>query len=265
MISAANDGVDLQVPHVRNQAESTLASKDRYCRSDLESLLGRAKTILSDEGKYISAHRMKKHLTKLKKTERFAHFTELGSQAVQDVAERQDTAYQRFFKWVKTRDGRRCGPPTFKKVKKYKSFTLKQAGWKLLGGNRIRIQGRVYKFIKSREIEGCIKTVTVKRDAVGDLWLCFSVRLETYPSRGHAKSCGGLRFWTEDISDRIGWHADRITTIPAPKSQRPGRCATVTQPQGAGIAQLARSKTESGPHPAPNFGQPPRLVFQAGA
>ena len=127
-------------------------------------------------GKYISAHRMKTHLTKLKKTERFAHFTELGSQAVQDVAERQDKAYQRFFKWVKTREGPRCGPPTFKKVKKYKSFTLKQAGWKLLEGNKIRIQGRVYKFAKSREIEGCIKTVTVKRDCAGDLWLCFSVR-----------------------------------------------------------------------------------------
>jgi len=145
-------------------------------------------------GKYISAHRMKKHLTKLKKTERFAHFTELGSQAVQDVAERQDTAYQRFFKWVKTREGRRCGPPTFKKVKKYKSFTLKQAGWKLLEGNKIRIQGRVYKFIKSREIEGCIKTVTVKRDAVGDLWLCFSVRLERTPPEVTPSHAAGFDF-----------------------------------------------------------------------
>ncbi len=36
----------------------------------------------------------------------------------------------------------------------YKSFTLKQAGWKLLGDNRISIQGRVYRFIKSREIDG---------------------------------------------------------------------------------------------------------------
>lgn len=32
--------------------------------------------------------------------------------------------------------------------------------------------------IKSREIEGRIKTLTVKRDAVGDLWLCFCVEVE---------------------------------------------------------------------------------------
>ena len=67
-------------------------------------------------------------------------------------------------------------PPIFKMVKKYKRFTLKQAGWKLAGQNTIRIQGRVYRYVKSREIEGCIQTVTVKGDAVGDLWLCFSVR-----------------------------------------------------------------------------------------
>lgn len=53
---------------------------------------------------------------------------------------------------------------------------LKQAGWKLLGGNKIRIQGKVYKFSKSRAIDGIIKTVTVKRDKSGSLWLYFVVK-----------------------------------------------------------------------------------------
>ena len=34
----------------------------------------------------------------------------------------------------------------YKKVKKYKSFTLKQAGYKLLGGNRVKIGNKVYQF-----------------------------------------------------------------------------------------------------------------------
>jgi putative transposase len=62
-------------------------------------------------------------------------------------------------------------PPGFKKVKKYKSFTLKQAGYKFLGGNRVKIGNRVFQFFKSREIEGKIKTVTIKRTPLGELLL----------------------------------------------------------------------------------------------
>ena len=127
-------------------------------------------------GKFLNKYALMKHLAKLKRLEKYRFWKRVGSQAIQDIVERIDKSYQRYFKWAKTGQGMRCAPPKFKKVKKYKSFTLKQAGWKLLEGNKVRLQGRVYRFIKSREIEGCIKTVTVKRDAVGDLWLCFSVR-----------------------------------------------------------------------------------------
>jgi putative transposase len=75
----------------------------------------------------------------------------------------------------------KTGPPRFKKVKKYKSFTLKQAGWKLLGGNRIRLNGKHYKFVRSRPIYGKVKTVTVKRDKAGRLFICFSVIEEVNP------------------------------------------------------------------------------------
>ena len=129
-------------------------------------------------GKFLNKYAMMKHVAKLKSLEKYAFWRKAGSQAIQDIVERIDKSYQRFFKWAKTRQGLRCSPPKFKKVKKYKSFTLKQAGWKLLEGNKMLIQGRVYRFIKSREMKGCIKTVTVKRDAVGDLWLCISVRQE---------------------------------------------------------------------------------------
>ena len=61
---------------------------------------------------------------------------------------------------------------------RYKSFTLKQTGYKLLDGNELVICGQKYKYFKSREIEGKIKTLTVKRDSVNDLWLCFAVEDE---------------------------------------------------------------------------------------
>ena len=71
--------------------------------------------------------------------------------------------------------------PTFRKVRNAKSFTLKQAGWKLLGDNRLRIGSTVYKFAKSRDIEGTIKTVTIKRDALGELYVYFSCLVAPQP------------------------------------------------------------------------------------
>ena len=126
-------------------------------------------------GKYIWEFRMSHHLLKLRKTQRFSYWKKVGSQAVQQLAERHHRAYQRFFNYKAGKTQLKCGRPGFKKVKKYKSFTLKQSGWKLLGDNKIKIQGHNYKFCLSRPVEGDIKTVTIKRDNVGRLWVYFSV------------------------------------------------------------------------------------------
>ena len=127
-------------------------------------------------GKSVSENALKKHLTKLKKREPYGYLREMGSQALQDVVERLYRSYKRFFDAKK--NGEKCGLPGFKKVRKYKSFTLKQAGYKLLDGNELVICGQKYKYFKSREIEGKIKTLTVKRDSVNNLWLCFAVEDE---------------------------------------------------------------------------------------
>ena len=87
--------------------------------------------------KQFNANRLKVHLAKIKKLGRFSYIREIGSQAVQDIAERIDRAYKLFFENLKRKV--RTAPPNFKKVAKYKSFTLKQAGYKFLDGNRLRI------------------------------------------------------------------------------------------------------------------------------
>lgn len=129
-------------------------------------------------GKYIGRYDMQRHLAKLRKrAPRFAHWQMVGSQAVQELAERHDKAYQRFFTYKRGK-GPRHGRPRFKKVKQYSSFMLKQCGWKYAGGNKVVIQGATYKFSLSRPVEGDIKTITVKRDNLGQLWICFSVVME---------------------------------------------------------------------------------------
>lgn len=68
-------------------------------------------------GKYISRYDMQRHLAKLRRrSPRFAFWQMVGSQAVQELAERQDRAYQRFFAY-KQGKGPRHGRPRFKKVK----------------------------------------------------------------------------------------------------------------------------------------------------
>ena len=116
-------------------------------------------------GKHLPSAKLQAHLAKLR--HRQPCWQLVGSQAVQDICQRIEKGYQLFFKHHK----RGVKPPTFKKVKKYKSFTLKQAGYKFLGSNRVKIGTRVYQYWNSREIEGEIKTLTIKRTPLGELFV----------------------------------------------------------------------------------------------
>jgi len=107
-----------------------------------------------------------------------------------------DEAYQRFFHKLAK------GRPKFRKAKRYTSFTFPQSGYKVVE-NTVTIGVVKYKFVKHREIGGDIKTLTIKRDSVGRLWLVFSV-VETMsiPETRTGKSGGfdfGLKtFLTDD-------------------------------------------------------------------
>ena len=123
---------------------------------------------------------MNTHVTKLKRTTK-PHWKQLPSQAVQDVVLRMGKADDAFFRYCKEskagkRSPRKVGLPYIKPRHKYNAVTFTQAGYKL-EGNRIKI-GCIdtwSTFHKHREIQGNpIKTVTIKRDACGDYWVCFS-------------------------------------------------------------------------------------------
>ncbi|MHC5717950.1 MAG: RNA-guided endonuclease InsQ/TnpB family protein [Nostoc sp.] len=116
-------------------------------------------------GKHLNCAKLQSHIASKRSRKEF--WQSVGSQAVQDICQRIEKAYQLFFKHNK----KGVRPPGFKKVRKYKSFTLKQAGYKFLGGNRVKIGSRVYQFWKSREIDGKIKTLSIKRTPLGELFM----------------------------------------------------------------------------------------------
>lgn len=116
-------------------------------------------------GKHLNKNKLQKHIAKLRNKNEYWQL--VGSQAVQDITDRIERAYQLFFKHHK----KGVKPPNFRKRIKYKSFTLKQAGYKFLDDNCLKIGKRIYKFWKSREIKGKIKTVTIKRNSLGELFV----------------------------------------------------------------------------------------------
>ena len=120
--------------------------------------------------KHLDKNQLQKHLVKLKKHEKFSYIREIGSQAVQEITDRIENGYKLF--WHNREHKLKASPPNFKKVRNYKSFTLKQAGWKLNEtAGMIKLGKKWFSYFKSRNIEGKIKTVTIKRDALGDIYI----------------------------------------------------------------------------------------------
>ncbi|MUU89263.1 RNA-guided endonuclease InsQ/TnpB family protein [Helicobacter pylori] len=151
--------------------------------------------------KYLKLNDLQKHTTKLKKTHRYAFLKTLGSQTLQDLTERIDKAFKKFFK-------KQAKLPRFKKVANYKSFTFKSQVDKKTGLNKgvgfeitnnvVSFNGYSFKFVKTYEFNGKPKTLTIKRDNMGDYFLCLVCELENNPNKQTAcdKSVGfdfGLR------------------------------------------------------------------------
>lgn len=133
----------------------------------------------AEHGKIRSKFDLQKELTRLKKLKKHSLWNKVGSQAIQDITDRIYRSHQQCSR--KKKEGKKASRPRLKSEEQYKSFTLKQAGYKFQEGKKVRIGKTVYKFYKSREISGKINTVTIKRDGLGDLYLCITCTVEDVP------------------------------------------------------------------------------------
>ena len=110
--------------------------------------------------KFIGINKIKAHFAKR------IHRYLLHSQTTQEILERLDTSYQRFFKHLSKR------PPKFKKAKDFRTIMFKQCGYSLncnvLTINSIK---KRFKFSLSRLYDGKIKTLTIKRSHIGEYYI----------------------------------------------------------------------------------------------
>lgn len=135
-------------------------------------------------GKYISKAMMQKHFAK-----RISRNL-LGAQTTQEIIERLDIAYRRFFKRLAKR------PPKFKRAKDFSSFVFKQDGF-TLNGNAVtinRIKKR-FKFSYSRPYEGKVKRVIFKRSSLGEFYLIIVTDANSKPyGKTHDGASVGIDF-----------------------------------------------------------------------
>ena len=93
------------------------------------------------------------------------NFKGVFSQVLQDVLRRLDKSFKSFFRRVK--NGETPGYPRFKGKGWYKSFTYPQVGFKLDGSKLTLSKIGSIRIFKHREVEGKIKTCTIKKDNLG--------------------------------------------------------------------------------------------------
>ena len=147
------------------------------CRQAHNFLLDYCRQQYKENGKTPSKYELDRVLLTLK---RFRPELSMAfSQVLQNISKRIKDGYTNFY--ARRRAGLKAGLPRFKKYGRYKSITYPQFGFKIkedrlqlskIGNINIRLH---------REIQGQIKTLTVKRMPSGKWYACFSCIVETQP------------------------------------------------------------------------------------
>lgn len=147
------------------------------CRQVYNSTLGLRKNAWEQERKSLTYYDTKRMIPIWK-----AEHPELEnvySQVLQNVTERVDLAFKAFFRRVKA--GEKNGYPRFKGFGRYDSFTYTQSGFGLNDGKLHLSKIGSIKIKLHRPIEGTIKTLTIRRDSLGNWYACFSCEVEPCP------------------------------------------------------------------------------------
>lgn len=111
-------------------------------------------------GKYVSCGKMKAHFAK-----RIGRHL-LHSQTEQEILERLDLSYRRFFKRLSRR------PPKFRRATEFSSIVYKQGGFKLCGNVLVvNSINQHFQFSFSRQYEGKVRQVRIKRSHLGEYYL----------------------------------------------------------------------------------------------
>ena len=143
------------------------------CRWLYNHLLEERKTSWESEKRSLSCFDQCNTFKLLKEEKPF--LKNIHSQVLQNVTIRIDFAFQAFFRRIKV--GQTPGYPRFRGRDRYDSFTFPQSGFRLDDFLHLSKIGKI-RVKKHRDIEGTIKTCTVRRTPTGKWFVAFACDIE---------------------------------------------------------------------------------------
>ena len=128
-------------------------------------------------GKKVNYNSQQDELPVLKKA--LPEYSNIHSLAIQDVAHRVDRAYDNFFRRIKEKKSGKhikAGFPRFKPRDRYNSITYTQSGFRIMDNGHVWLSriGELRMFMH-RSFVGHIRTLSIKRDAIGDWFVAIVV------------------------------------------------------------------------------------------
>ena len=177
----------------KNQQE-ILQKHLSFCRWLYNYFLEERKSAYNKNKTRISCHDQIKEIPKLKKKN--PELRKVYSQPLQDVAKRLDKTFQNFFRRVKeNKKGKKQKPgyPRFKGYWRYDSFIYPQSGFELKENKLILSKIGLIKIKLHREIEGNVKTLTIRRTRTNKWYACFSTKIiKALPEKKEIKQVIGI-------------------------------------------------------------------------
>lgn len=181
-----------------------------FCRWLYNHFLEERKTLCQKRKVKITGYDQIKRLPELKKGK--SELKKVYSQTLQDVVRRLDKAFQNFFRRIEeNKNGRKQKPgyPRFKGYWRYDSFVYPQSGFELKKDKLNLSKIGSLKIKLHQEIEGKIKTLTIRRTNTNKWYACFSVETtKKLPSKKEIKKIVGIdigltNFLTTDKGEKI--------------------------------------------------------------
>ena len=169
---------------------ATLNSTLDLCRELYNAML-QQRIYAYRSGKRVNYNSQQDEIPEVKNA--FPEYRSIHSQVLQDVARRLDKAYGNFFRRTEEKNNGKnikAGFPRFKSKERYSSITYPQSGFRIMDNGHVWLSklGEVRMFMH-RPIIGEIKTLSVKRDNVGDWFI--TVTADQYGDGGTERQEGG--------------------------------------------------------------------------
>ena len=200
-----------------NEQTETLNRQMFLAKELYNLLLEKSKAYYEETGKTLTEYRMNVWITQIKKEK--AGFAELHSQVLQNVSKRVSDSYRHFFRRCKEKKQGKKVKVGFPRYKKFvSSLTYPQTNGFEIEKKKVELSkiGRI-NFVNHREIEGTIKTLTIKKTKSQEWYITISTEKENITPITNGKPIVGIDL---GITNYAALSNGQVLTNAEPTKQR---------------------------------------------